>query len=47
MKIAFCFLVTYSIPTEKVWVNFFKKVKPDNFYILTRNRFFQGEFLYC
>ena len=38
MKIAFCFLVTYSIPTEKVWVNFFKKVKPDNFYILIHGK---------
>ena len=38
MKIAFCFLVTYSIPTEKVWVNFFKKVKYENFYILIHGK---------
>ena len=34
MKIAFCFLLTFSLPTEKVWEKFFEEVDGKDYYIV-------------
>jgi Core-2/I-Branching enzyme len=38
MKIAFCFLLTFSFPTEKVWEKFFERVNTHDYYIVIHGK---------
>ena len=38
MKIAFCFLLTFSLPTEKVWEKFFEEVDFKKYYIVIHSK---------